>query len=49
MHFVMKDLFSCKMMGSPLYNSQEEEYQIYTIYDKWARKHDASGPDKITD
>lgn len=44
----MKDLYSCKMVGSPLYYSQEEEYQDYTIYEVWGKAHDVS-PQKIRD
>ena len=39
----MKDLFSCKMMGSDMYDALEEQYNVYTIDDSWARSHDASG------
>lgn len=42
MHFVMKDLFSSKMMGTGLCDALEEQYNIYTIDPNWAIKHDAS-------
>ena len=42
MHFVMKDLFSCKMMGNGLYDALEEQYNAYTVDDHWKRSHDAS-------
>lgn len=38
----MKDLFSCKMMGNDVYDTLEEQYNVYTIDDIWARSHDAS-------
>lgn len=37
----MKDLFSCKMMGSDMYDALEEQYNVYTIEDH-ERSHDAS-------
>lgn len=38
----MKDLFSCKMMGNDVYDALEEQYNVYTIDDDWAKSHDAS-------
>lgn len=46
--FNMEDLFSCKMIGEELYESLEEQYNVYTVDDDWARKHDAS-PKVIND
>lgn len=38
----MEGLFSCKMIGQGIYESLEEQYDVYTIDDGWARSHDAS-------
>lgn len=38
----MKDLFSCKMIGSGICSDLEEQYNAYTIDDDYNRKHDAT-------
>lgn len=38
----MKDLFSCKMMGSDMYDALEEQYNVYEVDTDWGRSHDAS-------
>lgn len=38
----MGSLFSCKMIGQGIYEPLEEQYDVYTISDKWERCHDAS-------
>ncbi|MCU6768539.1 hypothetical protein OCV73_06200 [Barnesiella propionica] len=38
----MEDLFSCKMVGKGIYETLEEQYDVYTVDDDWSRKHDAS-------
>ena len=42
----MKDLFSCKMIGDDMYDTLEEEYNVYTVDDDYIRTHDAT-PSKI--
>lgn len=44
MHFVMKDLFSCKMMGNEMYDALEEQYSAYEVDTSWERIHDAAPP-----
>ena len=38
----MNDLFSCKIMGSDMYDALEDQYNVYEI-DDYERCHDASG------
>ena len=40
----MNDLFSCKMMGSDMYDALEEQYNVYEVDDggEYTKTHDAT-------